>query len=808
MKTTFRILCAIASITTASATFAENDYPYPNANIYNPSNPSDPTTIDPWRFYNRECTSFVAWRMNRDAGTTSLPYYFFNYMSGGHWGDASNWANNATTLGFPVDTVPKVGAIAQWNASEVPTRGHVAYVEQVNGDGSVNVSEYNYSSAYKYNYDTRNNLRPPRFIHVAQNPPYCFDTSAQGWSSGHSLTPVVWTGTSPWPGIIYADQNGDDSYFSGPDTRYTGLAYPSVNVSVYPQNGTTDSHNMQMFYRTAAENSYAPDKSSPVVLYRLQNNWARINLDFNGSYLKYYNQTITGLRLDVDEGNSSTRWIVNHIIPQSSLRWDFSSDAQGWSSANSLSPVSWTSDATWPGVIHADQTGNDPRLVSASGLQMYGGINDRVHVRVYPQGGSTANHEMQVFFTTGQDNSFSEDKSLMVYYTAKDEWADVYFDFGVTNKWNGNFNKGDFIRQIRLDLDGVNHGNHWIIDYVRVEHKTDASSIAAPTIGQHPASQTANQGDTVTFSVYANGHAPFNYQWQKNGVNISGKTGFSLTLANVQTGDAASYACLVSNAGGSVTSGDAILTVNPVTYTITVSAAPTAGGTVSGGGTFPAGSSRTVTASANSGYTFVNWTESGTPVSSSASYPFTLNGNRTLVANFTANPVNYTITVSAAPTAGGTVSGGGTFPAGSSRTVTASANSGYTFVNWTESGTPVSSSASYPFTLNGNRTLVANFMANPVNYTITVSASPSAGGTVSGGGTFPAGSSRTVTASANSGYTFVNWTESGTSFSSSASYPFTLNGNRTLVANFTANPVNYTITVSAAPTAGGTVSGG
>ena len=74
------------------------------------------------------------------------------------------------------------------------------------------------------------------------------------------------------------------------------------------------------------------------------------------------------------------------------------------------------------------------------------------------------------------------------------------------------------------------------------------------------------------------------------------------------------------------------------------------------------------------------------------------------------------------------------------------------------------------------------------NYTITVSASPSAGGTVSGGGTFAAGSSRTVTATANSGYTFANWTESGSVVSSSASYTFTLNGNRTLVANFTVNP--------------------
>jgi hypothetical protein len=163
-------------------------------------------------------------------------------------------------------------------------------------------------------------------------------------------------------------------------------------------------------------------------------------------------------------------------------------------------------------------------------------------------------------------------------------------------------------------------------------------------------------------------------------------------------------------------------------------------------------------------------------------------------------PVNYTITVSASPSAGGTVSGGGTFPAGSSRTVTATANSGYTFTNWTENGSVVSSSASYTFTLNANRNLVANFTT--VNYTITVSASPSAGGTVSGGGTFPAGSSRTVTATANSGYTFVNWTENGSVVSSSASYTFTLNANRNLVANF--NSGSHTATIGLyVPTTGG-----
>jgi len=72
------------------------------------------------------------------------------------------------------------------------------------------------------------------------------------------------------------------------------------------------------------------------------------------------------------------------------------------------------------------------------------------------------------------------------------------------------------------------------------------------------------------------------------------------------------------------------------------------------------------------------------------------------------------------------------------------------------------------------------------NYTITVSASPSAGGTVGGGGSFPSESSQTVTAVANSGYAFVNWTLNGAVVSTSSSYTFTLTSNMNLVANFTA----------------------
>jgi PKD repeat protein len=74
---------------------------------------------------------------------------------------------------------------------------------------------------------------------------------------------------------------------------------------------------------------------------------------------------------------------------------------------------------------------------------------------------------------------------------------------------------------------------------------------------------------------------------------------------------------------------------------------------------------------------------------------------------------NYIVTVAASPTNGGTASGGGTFVAGSTNTVTAAANGGYTFANWTSNGVVTSTSPSYTFTLSANVTLVANFLTAP-----------------------------------------------------------------------------------------------
>ena len=239
-------------------------------------------------------------------------------------------------------------------------------------------------------------------------------------------------------------------------------------------------------------------------------------------------------------------------------------------------------------------------------------------------------------------------------------------------------------------------------------------------------------------------------------------------------------------------------------YTVNVSANPANGGTVTGGGNYQVGQSCTVTATANSGYTFTNWSENGTIVSTQPSYTFVVNGNRTLVANFQALPQNYTVSVSANPTNGGTVSGGGTYQQGQQCTVHATANTGYTFTNWTENGNVVSTQANYTFTVNSNRTLVANFTLQQFTITALVDPSQWAGG-VEGGGVYTYGQSCTLTATPTVPYIFVNWTKNGIQVSTNATYTFTVTESATYVAHFVVE--SFTITALANPTEGGVVTG-
>lgn len=137
---------------------------------------------------------------------------------------------------------------------------------------------------------------------------------------------------------------------------------------------------------------------------------------------------------------------------------------------------------------------------------------------------------------------------------------------------------------------------------------------------------------------------------------------------------------------------------------------------------------------------------------------------------------SYTVSVTANPSNGGTVSGGGTYNQGTSCTVHATANTGYSFVNWTENGNQVSTNANYTFTVNGNRNLVANFAQS----TYTIQASAGANGIITPSGTINVaqGGNQTFAMIPNTGYEVQNVYIDGNSVGALTSYTF---------ANVTAN---------------------
>jgi len=84
----------------------------------------------------------------------------------------------------------------------------------------------------------------------------------------------------------------------------------------------------------------------------------------------------------------------------------------------------------------------------------------------------------------------------------------------------------------------------------------------APQITSQPANRTVAIGQSATFGVTASGTAPLSYQWKRNGVDIPGATSATYTLTNAQPSDnGARFRVSVTNARGSATSNEAVLTV-------------------------------------------------------------------------------------------------------------------------------------------------------------------------------------------------------------------------------------------------------
>jgi len=225
------------------------------------------------------------------------------------------------------------------------------------------------------------------------------------------------------------------------------------------------------------------------------------------------------------------------------------------------------------------------------------------------------------------------------------------------------------------------------------------------------------------------------------------------------------------------------------TYSLLVSVSPQGAGTVSlnpAGGVYTAGTQVTLTAIPNSGYVFSNWAGDLSGTTNPAT--ITMNSNKTVVAVFTQQQVQqYTLTTSVSPAGAGTVSlnpAGGVYTAGTQVTLTATPNSGYVFSNWTGDLTGTTNPAT--IIMDSNKTVTAVFTQQQVQqYTLTTSVSPANAGTISldpPGGVYTAGQVVTITAQANSGYRFVNW--SGDVTGTSNPTTVVMNANKTVTANF------------------------
>lgn len=141
--------------------------------------PSNPTTIqargddypyrtsamnldDRWGFWTRQCTSFVAYRLNQNG-------IAFNGSFGGtNWGSAYHWDDAARAIGLRVDHTPSPGSVAQLDAYAYGSYGygHVAYVVGVKGDGSIVVEDYNWGSpSGTYHLRTLPGYKVSNYIH-------------------------------------------------------------------------------------------------------------------------------------------------------------------------------------------------------------------------------------------------------------------------------------------------------------------------------------------------------------------------------------------------------------------------------------------------------------------------------------------------------------------------------------------------------------------------------------------------------------------------------------------------------------------
>ena len=285
---------------------------------------------------------------------------------------------------------------------------------------------------------------------------------------------------------------------------------------------------------------------------------------------------------------------------------------------------------------------------------------------------------------------------------------------------------------------------------------------------------------------------------------LSSTVSFDWVSPSSSSGDVNFWVSSLATGGSSGTSGDQTyifnksLSENISTYSLSLTAGT--GGSVSGAGIFNQGSTPSIVATPNTGYDFTGWTGDGTSNSGSSTTTVSMTQDRSLTANFSLK--SYTLSLSAGT--GGSVSGAGSFIHGQQAIVQATAQSGFTFDSWAESGVPFDTNPSTMVLMDGDKNLTANFISQPPDtYSLILSSIPESAGTTKGAGSYDLNSSVSITATPNTGYQFSSWVGTGDTNNDANSTTVIINQDLNVTAKFSLK--SYSLSVIAGT--GGSVKG-
>lgn len=360
--------------------------------------------VDEWKYYNRECTSFVAWRLNSRNGVA-----FHNWYGGVNFGNATTWGGAARSIGITVDMNPAPGSVF-WQEG---TYGHVAWVNTVNGDGTVTIEEYNWNWDGAYHYRTVAASSASGYIHIADI----------------NLTP---TGKEMSAGAGQTIPDGEYHIISELN-QYYGLACggrtnTEKGTNVFLQNWG------EAAYGTHLENIGATDTWKVTYLnngfYRIQQNGVNVSLDVSGGDLH------RGTNVQVWENHNDTpeQWSINktaHGYTIQSRRNSYYLDVDGGIVENGRNIQVWegndTKGQSWCFVPY-----NPDHSVKDGIYRLHSEIDDGFvldtsgNIGEYKDGSN-----VQLWDSTG-DDLFALEYADSGYYRIKEVTSGLYVDV-----WNG-----------------------------------------------------------------------------------------------------------------------------------------------------------------------------------------------------------------------------------------------------------------------------------------------------------------------------------------------------------------------------------